>query len=495
MHLSAEQEAALAPWVYETVQRYSEDPETLRDFIVSTIKGAEVDDINAFLKLELADFIDDETPKFVDDLCRLFLTKRSVEEKKSKTVISFDASSSDEERGAGAASGGNDGFRPQPPSTQNQESTQPASSNPFQTATPANPFVSNNNASSGGQAPKRWVDDVPDRSSRHHESNKRSRNRWEEEDGGEGGNGRNVRPRNDRGDRKRQHQDRDIIKDVRGVVTVAKRNFALVNDDIYITQQVGERSRSWPLRVDEHVSVNITRKPVKKGRHNAVYVEVVQGPSNDRNGPGGRDQAEGGNAAFGRQHPAFNVARRGRGGHGRGRGGRGRGQGFSSGSFRGGRGNFGQHRADAQRSGNRSLVAGQQDGTPEGGVEGPAAGENGTAKGEDGQGGEGDEEAADAHKARQRPKKTFAVTDTAKLLEERKKQRRALLQKQREIYSQKTAMLKKQMTQYRAMLKTVQAKENGGGAMEITLMTKITKLASDVKDAEAKIGEAEKGLN
>ena len=45
------------------------------------------------------------------------------------------------------------------------------------------------------------------------------------------------------------------------------------------------------------------------------------------------------------------------------------------------------------------------------------------------------------------------------------------------------------------MLKTVQAKENGGGAMEITLMTKITKLASDVKDAEAKIGEAEKGLN
>ena len=53
MHLSAEQEAALAPWVYETVQRYSEDPETLRDFIVSTIKGAEVDDINAFLKLEL----------------------------------------------------------------------------------------------------------------------------------------------------------------------------------------------------------------------------------------------------------------------------------------------------------------------------------------------------------------------------------------------------------------------------------------------------------
>ena len=56
-------------------------------------------------------------------------------------------------------------------------------------------------------------------------------------------------------------------------------------------------------------------------------------------------------------------------------------------------------------------------------------------------------------------------------------------------------MLKKQMGQYRNMLKTVQAKESGGGAMEITLMTKITKLASDVKEAEAKIAEANKGLN
>ena len=433
--LSAASESALTNWCSETCNRYTQDPETLTEFIVSTIKSLPAEDIEETLKLELRDFLDDHTDQFVADCVRLHLTPAKNE---GAAVVNFEDSSSDEDVETTAVAATAAPFKP----TASKERPLPA----FLKAVAPNVrqvSADNNKGGSGGNNPSKVGGGNPFQQNskdfgeefaqfNQGKSRDSKRRRWEEDDDGRERNERNVRPR-------RGEDPGSVKKGVQGAVTFKHANFVIINTDIYCERELVERAGAWPLRHKENVVVDIVKTPKQKNPWKAVAFEKRHSSSMPRYDDEGDSR---------RNHRG--VERFDRGGRGGPRGGR---------RYEDAE-DFAPNSAPQSR-GNRTWKA-----------EGEAAGE-------------------DHPPPKPKPKKTFEVVDTASLLEERKKQKRATLTSQKNIHTKKINLLSSQMSELRKMLKGL---GEDGGKMEIMLMKKMTTLAAEMKASEQKVQEAEKGL-